>query len=291
LRAFLLVGVGTTLALQLGASARFPAAAAGYASLPRVQLARMQAPVMEEEAMVAPVAAVVPLPVGMNEVEYTQQVAADTKYAEPLRQVINRAEFWTNETATVLEIINVIGRWETHADFFKRTEFSEPSYREEGSAQGETEKRHQMALKMGVTERVALYQNAPKLPFTNERLAASVGLTCDDFNQMPVTMSACNVVYDALAESRSGLIPYDVCNQRRTEWMNADGSFNQARFTVGLAKSRSLVIVAWFMFGKGNFVWILVMARALADIRPDLFAFLNPATEEGKILWKAFAIL
>ena len=71
----------------------------------------------------------------------------------------------------------------------------------------------------------------------------------------------------------------------------AEGALDLGRLKFGLYKSRAVVIFAWFWFGKGNFVWILVIARTLADLRPDLFAALNPATEEGKVLWKAFAIL
>ena len=148
-----------------------------------------------------------------------------------------------------------------------------------------------MATKLKCTERMGLLQNAKKLPFTDEKLAASVGLTVADFEDIPVTDAACNVVYDALAESRSGLIPYAVADARRAAWINDDGSVNLAAFKIGTFKSSFVVIASWFMFGKGNFVWILVFARALADVRPDLFAFLNPATEEGKVLWKAFAIL
>ena len=48
-------------------------------------------------------------------------------------------------------------------------------------------------------------------------------------------------------------------------------SLDQVRFKIGLAKSRFLVIIAWFVFGKGNFVWVLIFAQALHDIRPDLF--------------------
>jgi len=114
--------------------------------------------------------------------------------------------------------------------------------------------------------------NAPKRPFTDEKLAASVGLTCDDFNQLPVSIAACNIVYDALAESRSGLIPYADSDARRAAFTaTEDGSLDQTKFKIGLAKSRFLVIVAWFVFGKGNFVWVLVIAQALHDIRPDLF--------------------
>ena len=86
-----------------------------------------------------------------------------------------------------------------------------------------------------------------------------------------MTVAAANVVYDALAESRSGLIPYADLDKRRDEWVNEDGSINRSRFLTGLAKSRFVVIIAWFWFGKGNFVWVLLSAQALHDLRPDLF--------------------
>ena len=69
------------------------------------------------------------------------------------------------------------------------------------AAQGETRERHDMAVRMKCSERVALYQNCPNLPFTNAKLAASVGLTVEDFAGLEVTKASCNVVYDALGKS------------------------------------------------------------------------------------------
>ena len=254
----LLLAAAPTSALQVGAPAlvgRAPAAS-------RSMLARMQVPAEAETAteVVVPTPVVPPPAI---------QKAMDNDAA--LSDIIRRAEFWSNETCTTMEIINVVGRWEKHSDFLERTEFTEAGYRVEGLSQAGTEKRYKMALKLKVSERYGLIYNAPKLPFTNERLAASLGLTCEDFADFEVSEAACNVVYDALAESRSGLIPYDTVDQRRSEWINTDGSLNKSRFMIGLAKSRFLVIVAWFVFGKGNFVWVLIFAQALHDIRPDLF--------------------
>merc|ERR1719253_818307 len=99
-----------------------------------------------------------------------------------------------------------------------------------------TRKRHEMALRMGCAERAALFQNAPKLPFKDAALAASVGLTVEDFQTLPVTQSACNVLYDALAESRSTLIPYATMDAR-AQAMKQDGKFNELAFRVGHAKS------------------------------------------------------
>lgn len=188
-----------------------------------------------------------------------------------LQQTIRRAEFWSNETATYLEILNVIGRWQTHDDFYVRTEFAEVGYREEDERQAATQKRHEMALRMRCVERVALQQNIPKLPFKDAALAASVGMSCADFDAIEVTQSACNIVYDALAESKSSLVPYAVTDARRTGWVTESGELNELNFRAGLYKARGLVIMSWFLFGKGNFVWVLLCVQFLHDWRPDLF--------------------
>jgi hypothetical protein len=182
-----------------------------------------------------------------------------------------RAEFWSNQTTTLLEVINVLGRFESCAEWRERSVFSVvENTRVEDEAQGETRERHDMAVRMKCSERVALYQNCPNLPFTNAKLAASVGLTVEDFAGLEVTKASCNVVYDALAESRSGLIPYATMDARRAGLTDTAGGFNEVAFRTGLYKSRGLIILAWFLFGKGNFVWVLVAAKLLHDWRPDV---------------------
>ena len=282
----LLLAVVGSSALQLGARApagvRAPHVAAARSTHLRLQVPEVGeetattvsevGTVVPAEAAAAPAPAIeyyVPpvIPAAVLEKALTKITASKPD----LGQVIRRAEFWSNETATVLEIINIVGRWNTHSDIATRTTFTEAGGREEDLRQAGTQRRHEMAKKLGCLERVALSMNAPKLPFTNAKLAASVGLTVEDFADIPVTEQACNVVYDALAESKSGLIPYAKIDERRKGFVADDGSLNQVNFKLGLAKSRTLVIISWFVFGKGNFVWVLVAAQALHDIRPDLF--------------------
>jgi len=186
--------------------------------------------------------------------------------------VLRRAEFWGNQTATLLEVINVVGRFESVDEFKVRTQFTVvENARIEDETQSETQNRYEMAQRMGCVERVALKQNVPNLPFTNERLAASLGMTCDDFNALPVTTAAANVVFDALVESKSSLLQYALADKRRAAWINDDGSFNEAAFRIGQSKARGVVIFSWFLFGKGNFVWVLLAVQFLHDARPDLF--------------------
>ena len=70
-----------------------------------------------------------------------------------------------------------------------------------------------MGTEVGVLalERVALEQNVPELSFTNERLASWVGKTVDEMNALPVSKVATSVVYDALAQSKSSLLPEKTC--------------------------------------------------------------------------------
>ena len=170
-------------------------------------------------------------------------------------KVFKRAEFWDDGDATILDIINVLGRFEEASQFGTRTEFAEvKNYRLEDEAQGATLQRYEMAQRMKVVERIALLQNCPKMPFTNAPLAASVGKSVDDFNAMRVSPDAVQLVFDVLSQSKSGLIPPDVINSRRAGLTNSDGSFNEGAFSFALYKARALVIVSWFFFGKGQIV-------------------------------------
>lgn len=275
--------LGGAAALQLGLPTRSP-----HAMRMRMQLPETDSKPAAEAALTAnamksassrPRGEVVrvenPVIIPNEQIEFTEinpeVEKANAAAPKELQEVIRRAEFWTNETCSILEVINVVGRVSAASDFAVRSEFTVAADREESLAQSGTMNRYEMAQRMGCTERIALVLNAPKLPFTNEKLAASVGMTCEEFNSIPVTVAATNVVYDALAESRSGLIPYAALDQRLTEWLNEDGSLNRSRFLTGLAKSRFVVIIAWFWFGKGNFVWVLLAAQALHDLRPDIF--------------------
>ena len=93
----------------------------------------------------------------------------------------------------------MVGRWESCSEWKERTEFREDTIDDlplffEDPAQGYTLKRYEMAQRMGMVERVALRQNIGKLPFTNDALARSVGRTVEEFQGMPVSEAAVDVV-------------------------------------------------------------------------------------------------
>lgn len=211
---------------------------------------------------------VVPTPSSADSEALKQRILSEKPQ---LGTSFRRAEFWLNDTISILEVINVLGRFEKTTDFRERTEFSiVENPREEDEKQSETKNRYEMAQRMGCAERVALYQNAPKLPFTNKALADSVGLSLEDFEGLEVSKAACNVVFDALAESRSGLISYSTLDARRASLIDSDGSFSEINFRLGLYKSRAIICASWFLFGKGNFIWVLVSVKFLHDWKPDL---------------------
>ena len=163
-----------------------------------------------------------------------------------LGQSFRRAEVWSSDTATLTDVINVVGRWESCSEWRERTEFREDV--EEGKmlffedpVQPYTRKKYDMAVKLGTASRVALLQNNNALPFTNERLAASVGKSAAEFNAAPISEAAVNVVFDALAESKNSLVAYAVVDERRAAWLSPDGGFDVGAYSSSLAKAQAIV--------------------------------------------------
>ena len=167
-----------------------------------------------------------------------------------LSQSFRRAEVWKSETATLAEVVNVLGRWESSEQWKARTVFREDVVENlplffEDEAQGYTLKRHEMAQRLGMVERVALRQNIGDLPFTNAPLAASCGKGVAFFDEMPVSEAAANIVFDALAQSKSGLVPPATCDERRAAWFAAGkGDFDVAAFSSGLQKAQAVVLAS-----------------------------------------------
>ena len=177
-----------------------------------------------------------------------------------------RAEFWEDDTCTLLDIANVIGRWESADAWSQRTEFAlVENARVENMAQGATKERHEWAQRNGYVERVALQQNCQKLPFTNARLASAFGKSVEELDALPVSKVAVDVVFDALCESKSSLLPAEVCDKRRARWLAADGGIDETALALGLFKSRLLVSISWIFFGKGQIYGAVVSGKVALD--------------------------
>jgi hypothetical protein len=108
--------------------------------------------------------------------------------------------------------------------------------------------------------------NVPKLPFTNAALAATAGRTVEDFVEPP-SMAAINVVYDALAQSKSSLVPPKVVNERRNSFLTADGAFAADAFQGALSKGMAIVVWAqatlYFFYACGFAAFVRVILDVL----------------------------
>ena len=185
--------------------------------------------------------------------------------ADPER-VFRRAEFWSPDSCTLLELANVLGRWESSAEWSERTEFAlAQARRDEDMAQGATKERYDYAQRNSLVERVALQQNVPKLPFTNALLAAAFGKSVAEFEEMPVRTAAIDVLFDALVQSKSSLLAADVCDKRRAALLTAGGAVDEGALAAGLYKSRTLVIFSWVFFGKGRLYGFAAVGKVIID--------------------------
>ena len=181
---------------------------------------------------------------------FTQAAKAEVfESAKNTRALLASKTFKTGDitcgdTCTLLDIINVLGRFQSSAEWMVRTRFTEPSAKTgkefDVEAQTGSKERFEMAQRLGCAERLALQQNVPKLPFTNGALAESFGLGARDFADLRINPVAVDVVYDALAESKSGLIDATTIDKRFRAFFKRDGSFNDGKFALGLYKSRML---------------------------------------------------
>lgn len=184
-----------------------------------------------------------------------------------LERKFRPAMFWQGEAVSTLEIINVLGRWEDASQWGTRTEFAENvSEKDDSLDQAKTRKRYDTAQRLGMVERVAFQMNVPKLPFTNAALAATAGRTVEDFVEPP-SMAAINVVYDALAQSKSSLVPPKVVNERRNSFLTADGAFAADAFQGALSKGMAIVVWAqatlYFFYACGFAAFVRVILDVL----------------------------
>eukprot|EP00966_Prymnesium_polylepis_P126647 2928868-Prymnesium_polylepis.1 len=153
-----------------------------------------------------------------------------------------RAEFWDGAgTANSVDLVNVLGRWQTCDEWRTRSEFVElENAREKTQEQSATRERYEMARRLDQVERIAMQQNVPRLPFTDAKLARACGMTVEDFEQRDVSPVAVDIVFDALVESKSSLLDAAACDSRRARFLTAEGGLDDGAFSVALYKARVL---------------------------------------------------
>lgn len=175
--------------------------------------------------------------------------------ADPSR-TFGRCEPWASERATARQIVGVVGRFTDSASWRDRSSFATVDASADTPLQAETENRYAVAKKLGQVERVAFLQNVPKLRFDDERLAASVGATADDFAS--IDEATMQIVFDALAQSKTSLVKQDDADARIAAWRGADGGFDADAFGAGLRQGAGAVIAAnavlYFFLISGAFI-------------------------------------
>lgn len=212
-----------------------------------------------------------------------------------LAKTYKRAEFWEEGEATALDIINVLGRWESANEWSERTRFSVvENPRDEDMAQGATVERYEKAKRLKMVERVAMAQNVPSMPFRDEKLAAAAGKTVEEMNAMPLSEEAVEITFDALSQSKSSLIPAKTIDERRAKMIAADGSFDDGAFMAGMTSSRIAVVTGFFLLGKGQLYGYVVAGKIALDasgLYDQIKAVLGPFTEPIGLIATSIAVV
>ena len=174
-----------------------------------------------------------------------QRVALSPRLSGETSRRFGRCEPWAPEKATLLEVINVIGRFEDSAAWSTRETYAVVDDKASSTPeQAATESRGEFAKKFDQVERVAFIENVPRLPFTDDVLARSVGKMPEYFAAAEVERAHLMVVFDALAQSKSTLVSKSDADERIASWRAADGSFDASAFEYGLRKGLVAVVAA-----------------------------------------------
>ena len=123
------------------------------------------------------------------------------------------------------------------------------------------------AFRNKLVQRYWMGENVGLLPFTDEKLAASVGKTAAEIDAMPINPLAADVVFDALSTSNAGILARSVCDEQRASFQDADGSFNERKFSDDLFRGK-LKGDSLFLHLSRHYLpassWPLLQARRLA---------------------------
>lgn len=95
-------------------------------------------------------------------------------------------------------------------------------------------------------------------------LAASVGLTPEEIDQREVSPLACDIVFDALSRSQSGIVDKELVNERRACYETSDGAFDADAFAADLSAAKRATVVASAIF-PGSLNLVMLVAYLQCD--------------------------
>ena len=217
-----------------------------------------------------------------------------------------------DEKVTARQIVNVLGRWTTHTQWWEGIGVSvnleailnDPSKMAELKPMSEavrtksgnlrralspeekaarsparTPARRAFCNRNNLVQRWVHSENVGLLPFTDEAMAASVGATAAELDAEPIDKLAAEIVFDALSASQSGVCPIDDCNARRASYTDAaTGGFDADAFAAGLRRAKLNICGAYAVYpGALNLVMLGVA------IKLDAYHLGLDALQEGKV--------
>ena len=180
-------------------------------------------------------------------------------------------------TVTATEVVNVLGRWTTYKEWdsigelkqmdklfdesgrFKTSKQAQQSSgllsakRGNGDWVQKTPERRSFCVRQGLVQRYWFAQNVGQLPFRSKALAASVGSSVAELSRQPINPLAVDVAFDALAQSKSGILKREVCDARRASYEGADG-FDAEALSSDLFRGRLKVVGSSLLFPGGPFL-------------------------------------
>mmetsp|Transcript_31464 Transcript_31464/g.74301 ORF Transcript_31464/g.74301 Transcript_31464/m.74301 type:complete len:250 (-) Transcript_31464:324-1073(-) len=181
-------------------------------------------------------------------------------------------------SASAVDVVNVLGRWSTYAQWERIGELvqmdklfdADAEFKVKPKAQQssgllapkkgngdwvmKTPERRRFCLRQGLVQRYWFSQNVGQLPFKSKALAASVGCSVAELNKRSLDPLAIDVVFDALARSKAGIVVRETCDQRRASYEAEDGSFDAATFVADLSGGRLKYLGSVLIFPGGPFI-------------------------------------
>ena len=116
-----------------------------------------------------------------------------------------------------------------------------------------TPERRSFCIRQGLVQRYWFAENVGLLPFRSKALAASVGSSATELNRQPISPLAVEVVFDALARSKSGILKREMCDERRASYAST-GGFDAAALASDLSRGRLKVAGSSLIFPGGPFL-------------------------------------
>eukprot|EP00962_Isochrysis_galbana_P005629 scaffold1518_cov109-Isochrysis_galbana.AAC.1 len=171
----------------------------------------------------------------------------------------------TGERATAREVVNVLGRWQSHAQWneigaAKQLDRVDPTdgflaYRRSRvrADPDRTPMRRAACRKLGQAQRFLLKENVGSLPFKSANLAASVGATPAELNREPISELACDI---------SSIVEKRLADANRARYEASDGKFAADTFASDLAAGRRTIAISMAIFpGSLNALFLYLFFR------------------------------